>query len=201
MYNVQCSLFNDVSHEHKEAHAKMFSALQTVYGSGNDVSNERWARAKIIWAFSNYELESVLKLHWRWNWLFILQFGRTSLRVKNQITISSFFRPHAITIFKVIPLLHIQFLTRLWQGVQLDQVAIHSTGATSFSTPSAIYILLSICIYLPSPAPLCAQQFRPWWDRLTFGLTPSLSDSLILPSLRPIPKTFQPTQPQHQNHT
>ena len=48
MYNVQCSLFNDVSHEHKEAHAKMFSALQTVYGSGNDVSNERWARAKII---------------------------------------------------------------------------------------------------------------------------------------------------------
>ena len=63
------------------------------------------------------------------------------------------------------------------------------------------YILLSICIYLPSPAPLCAQQFRPWWDRLTSGLTPSLSDSLILPSLRSIPKTFQPTQPQHQNHT
>ena len=91
MYNVQCSLFNDVSHEHKEGHAKMFSALQTVYGSGNDVSNERWARAKIIWAFSNYELESVLKLHWRSNWLFILQFGRTSPRAKNQITISPFF--------------------------------------------------------------------------------------------------------------
>ena len=108
-----------------------------------------------------------------------------------------FSRPHAITIFKV----YIQFLTRLWQGVQLDQVAVHSTGATSFSTPPAIYILLSICIYLPSPAPICARQFRPWWDRLTFGLTPSLSDSLILPSLRSIPNTFQPTQPQLQNHT
>ena len=155
MYNVQCSLFNDVSHEHKEAHAKMFSALQTVYGSGNDVSNERWARAKIIWAFSNYELESVLKLHWRSNWLFILQFGRISPVPKIKLQSLHFSRPHAITIFKVIQVHHIHFLTRLWQGVQLDQVAIHSTGATSFSTPSAIYILLSICIStFPSP-PLC----------------------------------------------
>ena len=47
--------------------------------------------AKMVWTFCNYKLESVLKLHWRSNWLFILQFGRTSLRAKNQITISPFF--------------------------------------------------------------------------------------------------------------
>ena len=157
MYNFQCSMFNDVSDAREEEHAQIVSALrQTINGSGNDVSNERWARAKIIWAFSNFELESVLKLHWRSNWLFILQFGCTSMP-KIKLQSLHFSRPHAITIFKVIPVLHIQFLTRLWQGVQLDQVAIHSTGATSFCTPAAIYILLSICIYLPSSAPLCAQ--------------------------------------------
>ena len=121
-----------------------------------DVSNEQQARAKIVWAFCNYKSEWVLKLHWRSNWLFILQFGCTSMP-KIKLQSLHFSRPHAITIFKVIPVLHIQFLTRLWQGVQLDQVAIHSTGATSFCTPAAIYNVdsTSFCqfayIYLPQP--------------------------------------------------
>ena len=87
-----------------------------------------------------------------------------------------------------------------------------SIRPTCYSFYRSCFILHSPCNLHPSvnlhtstfpSLPLCptAQQFRPWWDRLTFGLTPSLSDSLILPSLRSIPKTFQPTQPQHQNHT
>ena len=200
MYNVQCSLFNDVSHEHKEAHAKMFSALQTVYGSGNDVSNERWARAKIIWAFSNYELESVLKLHWRSNWLFILQFGRTSLPAKNQITISPFFSATCNH--------YLQGNTSATHPVLDTSLTRISIRPSCYSFYRSYFILHPSCHLHPSVnlhtttflSPLCAQQFRPWWDRLTFGLTPSLSDSLILPSLRSIPKTFQPTQPQHQNH-
>ena len=171
-----------------------------------DVSNEQQARAKMVWAFCNYKLELVLKLLWRSNWLFILQFGRTSLPAKNQITISPFFSATCNH--------YLQGNTSAPYPVLDTSLTRSSIRPSCYSFyrsyfilhPSChlqcrFYILLSICIHLPSPAHLCVQQFRPWWDRLTFGLTPSLSDSLILPSLRSIPKTFQPIQPQHQKHT